>query len=63
MAEPVYTKKETEVQVRNDAVTLDLADAFNELRAVVEQTKVGANADKKKLAEAIRKLAQKYSFN
>lgn len=63
MADPVYTKKEDEIQVRNDAVTLDLADAFSELRAVVEQTKVGANADKKKLAEAIRKLAQRYSFS
>jgi metallo-beta-lactamase family protein len=62
VAEPVLFRKETAVHIRNDALTGDLFDAMTELKAIVERTAEGANADKKKLAEAIRKLAAKYGF-
>lgn len=63
VAEPVLYKKETEVQIRNDAVSNDLLSALNDLKAVVERAAQGANSDKKKLAEAIRKLALKYKYD
>ena len=62
VAEPVLYQKQTAVQIRNDAVTNDLLDALNQLKAVVERASEGANDDKKKFAEAIRKLAKKYAY-
>ncbi len=62
VAEPIFIKKDDEISVRNSEHNNELQAAMDQLQAVVDRTKQGANADKLKLARAILKLAEKYGF-
>lgn len=65
VAEPIpYVKPETTPQAANvSSLNRELQDALAVLSEQVEKAKSGTNADKRKLAAELLRLARKYSFD